>query len=296
MASAIWGFAFVAQRKGNESMHPLLFNSLRFAIGALALLPFAIRKSKPSRPAKASWDMELILLGFILFIAASLQQIGMLWTGAGNAGFITGLYVVFVPLIGLFRGQKPAKFILLAILFAVTGLWLINQNSSLDASFGNLLVLISAIFWASHVQMIDRLTTRYPSLRLAIWQYGICATLSLLLWIITHILNILPHHTAHPNFSAALHAGMIPVLYGGLGSVAIAYTLQLHAQKKVAPAPASIILCLEAVFALFGGWLLLNEKLSLQSLGGAAALFAAMLISVYSTQKKLSSQPVSNHS
>ncbi|MFA5510447.1 MAG: DMT family transporter, partial [Candidatus Cloacimonadaceae bacterium] len=112
MASAIWGFAFVAQRKGNESMHPLLFNSLRFALGALALLPFATHKSKLFRPAKASWDMKLFLLGFILFIAASLQQIGMLWTGAGNAGFITGLYVVFVPLIGLFRGQKPAKFIL----------------------------------------------------------------------------------------------------------------------------------------------------------------------------------------
>ncbi|NLO11628.1 MAG: DMT family transporter [Candidatus Cloacimonetes bacterium] len=285
----------MAQRKGNESMHPLLFNSLRFAIGALALLPFAIGKTKPSRPVKTSWNLELFLLGFILFIAASLQQIGMLWTGAGNAGFITGLYVVFVPLIGIFRGQKPAKFILLAILFAVTGLWLINQNSSLDASFGNLLVLISAIFWASHVQMIDRLTTRHPSLRLAIWQYGICATLSLLLWMATHILNILPHQTAHQSFSAALRAGIIPVLYGGLGSVAIAYTLQLHAQKKVAPAPASIILCLEAVFALFGGWLLLNEKLSLQSLGGAAALFAAMLISVFSAQKKASVQPVSDN-
>ena len=152
LASAIWGFAFVAQRKGNESLHPLFFNALRFAIGSLFLLTLILITAPKSKPKLKA---DLLLLGCILFIAAALQQIGLLWTSAGSGGFITGLYVVFIPIIGIFKKQKQSKLIILSIFLAVPGLWLINSGASVDASFGNLLVLVSAVFWAMHVQYID---------------------------------------------------------------------------------------------------------------------------------------------
>lgn len=284
LASAIWGFAFVAQRKGNESLHPLLFNGLRFALGALALVVASAWVPKEEKRASKPIGLEVLLLGFVLFIAASLQQIGLLWTGAGSAGFITGLYVVFVPLIGLWRGQKPAKGILIAIVLAVPGLWLINRGAALEASFGNLLVLISALFWAVHVQMIDKLTRQHASLGLAVSQYIVCAGLSLASWGVGQLSGLIAVHRLE-IIQTGISQALLPLLYGGLASVGIAYTLQLHAQKKVAPAPASIILCLEGAFALLGGWLMLHEKLSPEALIGAALLLAAMLISISSSAR-----------
>lgn len=287
LASAIWGFAFVAQRKGNESLHPLLFNGLRFALGAMALY-VAARLTAPKDGHRVKGiKMEPLLLGAVLFVAASLQQVGLLWTGAGSAGFITGLYVVFVPLIGLWRAQKPGRGILIAVLLAVAGLWFINRGAPLEASFGNMLVLISAVFWALHVQMIDKLTKQHASLDLAISQYLVCAVLSILSWGLDQIFALTGPASVSTVPNGVLTA-LLPLLYGGLASVGVAYTLQLHAQKRVPPAPASIILCLEAVFALLGGWLLLSEKLSGAALTGAALLLAAMLISIFSFQAEAS--------
>jgi len=285
LASAIWGLAFVAQRKGNESLHPMLFNGIRFALGALMLTLFQGLRGKKSNPfAGSQFKPELLLLGTVLFIAASLQQIGLLWTSAGSAGFITGLYVVFVPLIGYWRAQRPGKAIMAAVLLAVGGMWLINRGASLDAGFGNLLVLVSALFWALHVQLIDRLAKHFPSLTMAIWQYGVCALFSLLLWEAGNLTGLV-ERVSLTELGTGVRVALLPLLYGGLASVGIAYTLQLHAQKRVAPAPASIILCLEAVFAMLGGWLLLSEPLGLYSLSGAGMLLAAMLISVLASSK-----------
>ncbi len=275
LASAIWGFAFVAQRKGNESLHPFLFNALRFAIGSLFLLTLILITAPKSKPKLKA---DLLLLGCILFIAAALQQIGLLWTSAGSGGFITGLYVVFIPIIGVFKKQKQSKLIILSIFLAVPGLWLINSGASVDASFGNLLVLVSAVFWAMHVQYIDTIVTRYPSLWVAFSQYFICAVISFIFWLGGMVLRFIAPITI-TTLSANISQATIPILYSGICSVGIAYTLQLHAQKKVAPAPAGIILCMEAVFALFGGWLLLDEQITLYSIGGAVLLFAAMLVS-----------------
>ncbi len=281
LASAIWGFAFVAQRKGNESLHPLFFNALRFGIGSLFLLILIIIKTPRSKPKLKA---DLLLLGFILFIASALQQIGLLWTSAGSGGFITGLYVVFIPLIGIFKKQKQSKLIIASIFLAVPGLWLINSGASVDATLGNFLVLISAIFWAMHVQYIDTVVQRYPSLWVAFCQYSICAVISFIVWLIGTALKVINPITI-TVLSANISKAIIPVLYSGIGSVGIAYTLQLHAQKKVAPAPAGIILCMEAVFALLGGWLLLNEPITWYSIGGAALLFTAMLISTIPSEK-----------
>ncbi|MFO7659913.1 MAG: DMT family transporter, partial [Candidatus Cloacimonadaceae bacterium] len=186
LTAGIWGLAFVAQRQGAEYMDPLLFNGVRFTLGAFvvglfAVKPFGKKNCTPVEPfskrlkqhnsehleaeiapfGKRSYTAAMPfpwLLGSVLFIAATLQQIGIVYTTAGSAGFITGLYVVFVPLLGIFRKQRISRTILTAILLAVIGLYFINVQQPLTASLGNFIVLISAVFWAWHVQMIDHYT------------------------------------------------------------------------------------------------------------------------------------------
>lgn len=292
LTAAIWGFAFVAQRRGLESLDPFTFNALRFALGALcvgAFRAFLGRKKQVAlglldTPAGGSslgatrWS-EPLILGLLLFCAASLQQVGMLWTGAGSAGFITGLYVVFVPLLGLFRGRRLSRLMFLALLLSVAGLWLINRNARLDASRGNLLVLAGAIFWALHIQWIDRCSKLHPILDLALIQYSVTALLSAVIGVGYQLLGTGWDAWRTGLWQNIVSAG-IPILYAGLLSVGLAFTLQILAQKKVEPVRAGVILCLEGVFAMLGGYLILAEKVSLLALLGAAMLLLAMLISI----------------
>jgi drug/metabolite transporter (DMT)-like permease len=279
LTAVIWGLAFVSQRKGMESLDPMLFNGIRFALGALIVGLFALKTNKTKVKMPFPW-----LLGIVLTIAAAFQQIGMVWTTAGNAGFITGLYIVFVPIIGIFRKQLIGKHIRVAVLLAVAGLYLMNIKQDINVSLGNMFVLISAVFWAWHVQLVDQYTRKYDTLSIAFAQVSFCALSSLAIGFIYNFLQK-PDFLLKPEvYQAISHAG-IPLLYNGLLSVGIAYTLQIHAQKKVAPSAAAIILCLESVFALFGGWLLLRERLTLPILAGAALLFIAMLISVLYSRK-----------
>jgi len=274
LTAAIWGLAFVAQRKGMQYLDPLLFNGIRFALGAIIVGMFMDKAKVRSAQSPFPW-----LLGIVLFIAASLQQIGIVYTTAGNAGFITGLYVVFVPLLGIFRKQRLSKLIMISILLSVSGLYLINVRQPVTASLGNLLVLVSAVFWALHVQLIDKYTQNIDTFTLATGQFSICAVLSVaagIVWYLAKSPSYLLSKTLFNNIGAA----SLTILYGGLFSVGIAYTLQVHAQKHVPPAPATIILCLEGVFALLGGWIILKETLSANILMGAALLLTAMLLSV----------------
>jgi len=276
LTAVIWGFAFVAQRKGMESLDPMLFNGIRFALGALIVGLFIKKPKLPQTKMPFPW-----LLGIVLFLAASLQQIGLLWTTAGSAGFITGLYVVFVPIIGIFRKQHISKTILIAIFLSVIGLYFINSKQAISASFGNFLVLIGAVFFAWHVQLVDKHTKDGDTLTLAFYQYNFVALASLAAAFIWNLFK-------NPAFCLgkfpcfAIWQAVLPILYCGILSVGVAYTLQVHAQKKVPPAPATVILCLEGAFGMLGGWLLLKEQLTFSILLGAALLFAAMLVSIYS--------------
>jgi drug/metabolite transporter (DMT)-like permease len=279
LTAAIWGLAFVAQRQGMAYLDPLLFNGIRFALGALIVGIFAVSRKAGLSKMPFPW-----LLGSVLFIAASLQQIGIVYTTAGNAGFITGLYVVFVPLLGIFRKQRISRTILIAIILSVIGLYFINANQTVTASVGNLIVLISAVFWAWHVQLIDRYTNEYDTLTVAFYQCSFCALASLGTGI-GYQLWLNPYYLVSTQLYVSIKDAILPILYSGLLSVGIAYTLQVHAQKQVAPAPATIILCLEGVFALIGGWLLLKEPLTTFILIGAALLFTAMLLSIRSKFK-----------
>ena len=294
LTAAIWGLAFVAQRKGMESLDPFTFNALRFALGAACIaLTGLISKAKKPNPEipvtdhtpsnGKSWKGPL-LLGLMLFLASSFQQFGMLWTGAGSAGFITGLYVVFVPLVGLGRGQKLNPPLISAVALSLAGLALINGKPDLQATLGNSLVLIGAVFWALHVQLIDKLTRFHSSLRLAAFQYWVCAFLSLVGSIVLQMVS--KQSFVATDFLNSIWSASLPLLYAGIMSVGVAFTLQLHAQKKVQPHVASVILCMEGVFAMLGGWLLLRERVSATATLGAALLLVAMLVSVWQERRE----------
>jgi drug/metabolite transporter (DMT)-like permease len=276
LTAAIWGFAFVAQRQGMQYLDPLIFNGIRFTLGALCVGLLIKKNPQDKTHIPFPW-----LLGSVLFVAASLQQIGIVYTTAGSAGFITGLYVVFVPLIGIMLKQRLNKLIIISICLAVIGLYLINIRQPLSVSKGNLIILLSAVFWAWHVQLIDRWTRNYDTLMIAFYQCSFCALASLGAGIVYHLFKS-PSALIGKQLYDSIGQASLAILYSGVLSVGIAYTLQVHAQKQVAPAPATIILCLEGAFALLGGWLLLKETITPYILLGVALLFAAMLISVLS--------------
>ncbi len=284
LAAAIWGFAFVAQRMGLESLDPFTFNALRFGLGALcvALLRAVLAGKEQRATPTVGTRREPVVLGVLLFAASSLQQTGMLWTGAGSAGFITGLYVVFVPWIGISRGTRLSGSTAVAVALAVLGLWLLNSGASLNASLGNGLVLAGAVFWAFHIHYIDILSKHRSSLDLAVAQYAVCAALSAIAGLIWRIAS----GAAWQSFWPEVARAGIPLLYTGVMSVGVAFTLQLDAQKRVPPQTASVVLCLEGVFALLGGWLLLSEKVTATSFGGAFLLFGAMLVSVFGAYRQ----------
>jgi drug/metabolite transporter (DMT)-like permease len=281
LTSIIWGFAFVAQRKGMESLDPMTFNGIRFALGALFIGILANSRKN----AATSHDFPL-LPGIILFLAASLQQIGIVWTTAGNAGFITSLYVVFVPLLGLILGQSMQFRHYIAVMLSCIGIYFISVKQGFQFNIGDLIVLASAFFWALHVQVINKYSKKLNSLDLAFSQFAICAMASLIAGFI-YLIWKQPAVFKHLTIFTSIYEASIPIIYGGLFSVGIAYTLQIVGQKRVEPTPAAIILCLESVFAMFGGWLLLKESVSLRMLIGALILFSAMILSTIDSKRML---------
>ncbi len=274
LTAAIWGFAFVAQRVGMEHVGPFTYNGIRFAIGSLSLLPLIILSKRKEPAATPGGDARAILVGglmagIILFAGASLQQAGLVYTTAGNAGFITGLYVVIVPLLGLFWKQTPGAGTWIGAILAAVGLYFLSVSDGLSSiSFGDLLVLLSAFFWAGHVLLIGWLAPKMDSLKLASAQFAICAMFSLLVAVGTEVIS----------WSGILRA-TLPILYGGLFSVGIAYTLQVVAQRHAHPAHSAILLSLEGAFAALGGWLLLDEVLTGRALLGCALMLGGMLLS-----------------
>jgi len=269
LTAAIWGLAFVTQRIGMKHVGPFTFNGLRFVLGCLPLAPFLIARH---RAGGQRLDRGTIArgaaLGVVLFGAASLQQIGLVYTTAGKAGFITGLYVVMVPLFGIAVGQCASAGQWGGALAATAGLYLLSVTGGLSMAPGDLLVLGSAAVWAVHLLLIGSLAQRIHWSVLAFLQFGTCAVLSLL------TAGCLETVTA-----AALVAVAPPLLYAGLMSVGVGYTLQVVGQRHAQPVPAAIILSLEAVFAALGGWILLRELLSPRQLSGCALMLAGMLAS-----------------
>lgn len=275
LTAAIWGFAFVAQRAGMAFMGPFTFNAVRFLIGGLAvfgLYKIFPKKLRETDREKAFSRRELFLgggiTGVVLFIGASLQQIGLVGTSAGTAGFITGLYVVLVPILGLVIGKRTSLLNWLGAAFAVIGLYFLSVKAGSAISVYDLIVLLGALVWAVHVHLIAHFSIKFGALKLAIFQSIICGVLSLLAAFIFEVPTL-----------EGLRDGWLPLLYGSILSVGLAYTLQVVAQRKADPSHAAIILSLESVFAALGGWFILGENMGFRGVVGAAIIFAGMLIS-----------------
>jgi drug/metabolite transporter (DMT)-like permease len=288
LTSAIWGFAFVAQLKGMEFIGPYLYNGIRFALGSLSLLPliYFLKKRKPVKKESVHLDRTGIFLaglmaGTILFLGASLQQVGLQYTTAGKAGFITGLYVIFVPIIGIFLKHKTGYPTWMGALFAAVGLYLISVKGGFQIGKGDLLILACSLFFALHVLSIDHFSKRIEPVLLSSIQFAWCALFSLIVAIVKE-----------PIFLESIISATVPILYGGLASVGIAYTLQVIAQKDAPPAHSAIIMSLESVFALIGGILFLSEGMTTKGLVGCSLMLAGMFASQWDVIFKKSSKKV----
>jgi len=273
LTAAIWGFAFVAQRVGMEHLGPYAFNGIRFGLGCMVLAPIIVsRRSKKTITVRtgglAAKAPGALLAGLVLFLGSSFQQVGLVHTTAGNAGFITGLYMVIVPVFGAFTGHRTSFNTWAGAFIASAGLYLLCIKQGSTMAFGDMLELIGAFFWAGHVLIIARLSPVHDPFKLAFTQYAVCSCMSL-------AVSLFIEKT---TFDGVIQT-TIPLLYGGILSVGVAYTLQVIAQRTAPPAHASIILSLEAVFASIGGWIMLKELLNARELMGCMLMLAGMLTS-----------------
>lgn len=286
LAAAIWGFAFVAQRAGMDHVGPFTFSAVRFTLGSLVLVPVLlfrrhtiVRHNKAEPTERRKVFLLQLLLGLLVFGGISLQQTGLLYTTAGNAGFITGLYVVFVPVAGLFLGQRNHFTIWAGILLAGAGLFFLSVGEGFSVKHGDILVFLCALVWTAHVLLIGYVAPRTDPVRTAVIQFSVCALLS---WF--------PAIAFEPIRIRSIQDATWPLLYGGVLSVGIGYTLQVFAQQKAHPAYASIILSLESVFAVLGGWLLLEEAVTGKILLGCGLMLAGMVVAQLRVTRKVGRQ------
>jgi drug/metabolite transporter (DMT)-like permease len=274
LAAAIWGFAFVAQRVGMQHVGPLTFNGVRFAIGALVLAPLLRVPALAGRRADAPPLRETVragvIVGLVLFGGATLQQYGVVYTTAGKAGFITSLYVVFTPLLGMFVGQRSGRHVWGGVALAAAGLYLLSAKGLVGIALGDGLVLLGAVCWGAHVLVVGHYVQRVPALALAVGQFAVMAALSLAGAFLFEEPRLQP-----------LQAATVPILYTGLLSVSVAYTLQVVAQRRAKPAHTAIILSLEAVFAVIGGVLILGETLGVRESAGCLLMLGGVILAQF---------------
>ncbi len=271
ITAMIWGSAFVAQRLGMDNIGPFLYTGLRFTLACLVLLPVLAllqrRQQRPVAPLNRNLLIGGVIMGLALSLGINLQQVGLLFTTVTNSGFITGLYVIVVPILGLLIGQRSSAGIWLGASLAVVGMFLLSVGEGFSVASGDWLQLAGAFVWGIHVLLVGFFASRHDPLRLAFIQFATCAVISLLLAVI---------------FETATLDGIIraapAVLYGGLFGVAVGFTLQVVAQQHAIASHAAIILSLEAVFAAIAGALLLGEVLALRGYLGCALMFGGMLL------------------
>lgn len=266
LVAAIWGFAFVAQSRGMAMVGTFTFNGVRFALGCAVLLPWLLR----ARGGPSAWKALPygLPIGVVLFFAASLQTLGLATTSAGKAAFITCLYIVFVPLAGRLLGRRIGWNAWAGCAASLAGLALLCLKAHLDLGTGDLLVLGGAVFWTVQILMVERFSPRADPAWIAFWQFLACSVLSLAVAV-----------PAEPDGFGSVPAAWLPILYGGVLSVGVAYTLQVVGQKDVPASRAAILLSLETVFAAFGGWLILGERLGPRELAGCALMLAGVVVS-----------------
>jgi drug/metabolite transporter (DMT)-like permease len=273
MTAMIWGFAFVAQRVGAEHVGAMTFNGVRFALGALSLSPIVLitlHKTPMDKTCKKMTLLASVAGGTALFVASLLQQWGVeLTQSAGKAGFITSLYTVLVPVIGfLFLRRKTGVFVWLGAFLAVGGLYLLSMTGNEKAGIGDLVLIIGAIVWALHILIIDYFNEKQiNAVAFAMGQFAVCAVYNLVGAAIFEDIAI-----------AGITAAAVPILYGGLMSVGVAYTLQIFGQRGADPTAASVILSTESMFSAIGGILILGETMTVGGAIGCVLIFGGVVL------------------
>lgn len=281
IAAAIWGFAFVAQRVGMKYIGPFTFTGIRFALGAISLIPLMIfynNKDEKVKIKNIKGNNNLlggVIIGIILFLAASFQQVGLIGTSAGKAAFITGLYIVFVPILGLFLRHHIKANTWIGAVIAVVGLYFLCVTNRFSISYSDMLELASAFLFAIHILLIDYFSQKINVLKLAFSQFITCSILSMITAVFIE----------HITVSGILQA-LVPILYGGICSVGIAYTLQILGQKNAEPTHAAIICSMETVFATIGGIFILNEQLGVKGSIGCLLMLTGMILSQLKSSKQ----------
>ena len=282
LTALIWGCAFVAQSMGMDYVGPFTFNMARFLIGAVVLLPviWFMDRQRKTGAEKGAGQKTLIIggicCGIALAVASTLQQWGILFTTVGKAGFITAMYIVIVPLLGIFIGKKVRPLIIGCVAIAVVGFYFLCMTESLRLGLGDFLVLLCAIAFSIHILVIDHFSPKVDGVKMSAIQFLTAAIISAvptLLW-------------EQPVFTEILQAWQ-PVLYAGVMSCGVAYTLQIIAQKNADPTVASLLLSLESVFSVLAGWVLLGQRLSFKELFGCVLIFCAIILAQLPEKKKM---------
>jgi drug/metabolite transporter (DMT)-like permease len=280
LTALIWGTGFVAQTAGMDHIGPYLFSGLRFALGSLCLIPLILRNAKTARVPEPLLNRGMlragIIMGLALALGINLQQVGLLFTSVTNSGFITGLYVIVVPLLGLLLGHKTGLGTWLGCLLAVVGMCLLSIGDNFHVASGDWLQLIGAFVWGGHVVLVSLFASRHDPIRLAFLQFATCSVVSLLLAVLFEPIAL----------NAIIEAGPA-LLYGGIVAVGVGYTLQVVAQKHAIASHAAIILSLEAVFAAIAGAWILGEALQLRGYIGCGLMLAGMLLAQLWPKKSL---------
>lgn len=281
LTATIWGVAFVAQSVGMDYVGPFTFNFVRNLLGCLVLLPviwfLGHLSNAPRQKTEAASRKTLITggicCGFFLFAASSFQQFGILYTSVGKAGFITACYIIIVPVLGLFFKKSCGPLIWAAVVLALIGLYLLCITESFAIGLGDFLVMICAVLFSLHILVIDHFSPLVDGVKMSCIQFLVCSLLSGICAVAVETISI----------SQILSAWM-PILYAGIMSCGVAYTLQIVGQKDMNPTVASLILSLESCISVLAGWIILGQQLSHREILGCVIMFAAILLAQLPTR------------
>ena len=274
----IWGMAFVAQSAGMEHVGPFTFNGIRSIIGALVLAPSAWFMDKKEGVLTPWKDKTLVLggliCGVVLFLATSSQQIGIITTSSGKAGFLTALYMVLVPIFSIALRKRPGKQIWFCVLLALVGMYFLCIDGEFSIQAGDLWLLACAALFALQILAVDKFAPNVDVIKLSCYQFAV-----------TGVLSIIPLIQERPVMDNIMEC-WLPIAYAGVLSSGLAYTLQMEAQKKVQPTVASLIMCLESVFSAIFGFVILGERLSAREIVGCIVMLAAVVLTQIPLKKR----------